>query len=104
MQLIPQERALAARLAGAEFTLLGVNGDGDRKAAAANAAKAGVTWRSWWDGGADGKLAAGWNVNAWPTVYVIDRAGVIRHKWVGAPDAAALGEAVDALLKKPMGR
>jgi peroxiredoxin len=99
MQLIPHERALAAKLSDRPFTLLGVSGDEDRDGAAKIARDAGVTWRSWWDGGKEGKLATAWNVRGWPTVYVIDREGTIRNKWFGAPDPAALEEAVDTLLK-----
>ena len=41
-----------------------------------------IPWRSFWNGtdGPDGPIARAWNVQAWPTVYMIDHRGLIRHK------------------------
>ena len=36
-----------------------------------------ITWRCWWDG-PSGPIRERWNVRSFPTVYVLDRAGVIR--------------------------
>jgi peroxiredoxin len=99
MRLVPHERALAARLASRPFALLGVNADDDRDRAGRVTLREGMTWPSWADGGRAGPIARQWDVTGWPTVYVLDRDGVIRHKWVGAVDAAALDKAVDDLLK-----
>ncbi|HEV2293644.1 MAG TPA: TlpA disulfide reductase family protein [Tepidisphaeraceae bacterium] len=99
MTLVPHERALAERLAGLPFTILGVNGDEDRGDARRAAARERMTWRSCWAGGPDGEVVRQWNVHAWPTVYVIDGGGVIRHKWTRAPEPEALTAAVDRLLR-----
>jgi hypothetical protein len=56
-----------------------------------------ITWRSWWNGGPTGPITHQYNVEGWPTVYVLDASGVIRHKLV---IQESLDEAVDALLKK----
>lgn len=43
--------------------------------------KGNVTWNSWWDGGDTyGPIASKWNVKSWPTIYLIDKKGVIRYK------------------------
>jgi len=99
-QMIPHEKLLVKRLAGKPFVLVGVNGDGDREGLAKWLAQDPLPWRSWWDGdnGAgdgQGRIARAWNVTGWPTVYVLDGRGVIRHKNVHGKE---LDEAVDALL------
>ena len=39
-----------------------------------------------------------WNNPATPSYYVIDHNGVIRHKWVGNPGAAAIDAALEKLI------
>ena len=39
-----------------------------------------ITWRQAVDGSTEGPLATQWNVNGWPTIYVLDSQGVIRHR------------------------
>jgi len=55
-----------------------------------------ISWRSWYDGGPDGPISRSWNVQGWPTVFVIDGDGVIRYK--GQRDEAQLDAAVNQLL------
>ena len=77
--------------------MLGVNSDGEREFIKTVAQRKRVVWRSWWDGSPPGPIASRWNVRAWPTIYVIDSAGVIRFKNVQGPNLEA---AVDFLLKE----
>ena len=45
-----------------------------------------ITWRSFWNGGSTrGPISTEWNIQGWPTLYVIDADGVIRHKFLGSP-------------------
>ncbi len=68
------------RMAGRPFVLLGINTDEDRKAIQSVIVKQELKWRSWWDeGSTEGPIATQWQVSNWPTVYVIDHKGVIRH-------------------------
>jgi hypothetical protein len=84
------------RLKGKPFVFLGVNSDPDRGLTREKMEREGMTWRSWWDGGGTtGPIATKWDVQGWPTVYVLDLAGVIRHKGVRGE---ALDRAVDELL------
>src|SRR5690349_24236344 len=76
--MYPHERSLVKKLEGRPFVILGVNSDADRATVKKVAAKEGLTWRSFWDGGStDGPIARQWNVSGWPTVYLIDHRGVI---------------------------
>jgi hypothetical protein len=63
-----------------------------------------MTWRSYWDGGSTiGPIASKWNVQVWPSLYVIDHKGVIRHKWVRPPGNTVMDEAIDKLIKEAEG-
>ena len=76
---------------------MGINSDGDREALKKVMEKENINWRSWWNGGStNGPIAARWNVDSWPTVYVLDVKGVIRYKRV--PRGVQIDEAVDTLL------
>jgi len=56
------------------------------------------SWRSF--GGGSG-LASSWNVRGWPALYLMDRAGVIRHRWPGVPEPGALEKAATGLADAP---
>jgi thiol-disulfide isomerase/thioredoxin len=101
--MIPQEKALVKKMAGKPFALFWVNSDKDRVLAKAKMEKDGANWRSWWDGGRqDGPIGSRWNVDGFPTVYVIDGKGIIRLKSMGRP-GEALDRTVDSLLRKEPG-
>jgi len=78
--MIPHERALVERLKNEPFALLGINSDGDAEKVKGILEKRKVTWRQAIDGSTSGPLATKWGVNGWPTIYVLDAKGVIRHK------------------------
>jgi hypothetical protein len=79
--MYPHERSLVKKFADNPFVLLGVNSDSDRDDLKPVLAKEEITWRSWWDGGStNGPIATKWNVSGWPTIYLIDAEGIIRHK------------------------
>ena len=98
--MYPHERSLVQRLAGKPFVILGVNSDPKEKLKEV-LKKENMTWRSWWDGGnTSGPIASKWNVNGWPTLYLIDHHGVIRQKWVGSPGDALMDHEVDKLVEE----
>ncbi|WP_435018058.1 TlpA family protein disulfide reductase [Tundrisphaera sp. TA3] len=78
--MYPEERALAKKLEGRPFALLGVNADADVGTLKAAIASGEITWRCWWDGGMDGPITTRWGVSGIPETYLIDAAGVIRRK------------------------
>ncbi|MCA8966063.1 MAG: hypothetical protein H6838_18065 [Planctomycetes bacterium] len=100
--MIPHERSLVEKMKDKPFALLGVNSDKDKDYFHAEAADMGVTWRSFWcgDKGTSGPIPSKWNVRGWPTLYVIDHEGVIRHKWVGSPGNEVLDEAIATLVEQ----
>jgi hypothetical protein len=69
------------RFQGKPFVLLGVNSDENVNDARLAIEKNGLNWRSWWNGpqGPSGPLAAAWNVEGWPSMFLIDSRGVIRY-------------------------
>ena len=97
MAMVPHERALVERLEGKPFVLLGVNSDesDDREKARGATREKRMTWPSWWDGGFRGGIQTAYDVDHWPTVYVLDAKGVIRSIDVRGEE---LDRAVDALL------
>jgi hypothetical protein len=93
------ERSLVKRLAGKPFALIGVNSDKNRAELKKVLKQEKLTWRSFWNGGGtDGPISREWNVKGWPSLWVIDAEGVIRHKWQGSPGGPAMDKAVDKLL------
>src|SRR5262245_19129033 len=93
--MYPHERSLVKRLKDKPFALLGVNSDKDLNALREALIRERITWRSWLDGGTDGPIARAWQVRGWPTIYVLDHKGVIRHVNV---EGKQLDDAVDTLL------
>jgi thiol-disulfide isomerase/thioredoxin len=101
-QMYPQEKAMVKRLKDRPFALVGVNCDEDRAETRRVCDKEGLTWRSWWDGGSTGgRIRDQWQVNAFPTIYVLDHKGIIRFTGVRGP---ALDAAVEQLLKECEGK
>jgi peroxiredoxin len=78
----PYEHFLLEQYKNWPFAMLSVNSDADPDTAKRAYAARGLTFRSWFDGdgqgGPKGPIAAAWNVNGWPTAYLIDGRGVIR--------------------------
>ena len=99
MRLVPDERAIAKRLEGKHFVIVGVNGDTDEAAIKKAITTNDITWRSFHDSQPNKPaISDQWNVIGWPTLYVIDQKGIIR---AASPSGATLDEinrAIDQLL------
>src|SRR5262249_18430108 len=81
MAAVPEHVALLKRLDGRPFAIVGVNSDAQASTAKKIGGEKGITWRSWFDGGGtSGPIASQWNVDGWPTYYLLDAAGTIRFK------------------------
>ena len=78
--MYPHERSLVKRLENKPFALLGINSDQDKESLKEAMKKEQIIWRSWWDQSTEGPIASKWNVQGWPTIYVLDAKGVIRYK------------------------
>jgi AhpC/TSA family len=96
--MIPHERSLVAELKNEPFALIGVNSEASLDEFKKLAAEEKVTWPSFFDGGGtEGPIATKWGVRGWPTIYVIDKKGVIRQ--IGPRDEL-LTKAVKELLEE----
>jgi len=95
--MYPHERSLVETHKDAPFAILGVNSDEDKVQLQKRLAEENITWRSWWDVTTEGPISTRWNISGWPTIYVIDHEGVIRHKNVRGDD---LDAAIEDLLAK----
>ncbi len=104
--MYPHERSLVKKMEGKPFALVGVNSDRDREALKDVLKQEEITWRSFWNGpeGTGGPISSQWNVRGWPTLYVIDAKGIIRHKWLGSPGAEKMDEAIEKLVKDAEGQ
>jgi len=100
--MFPHERSLVTRMAGKPFTLIGINGDEPGEELKKKNKAAEITWRSFQNArGKDKKdIADEWNVQGWPTLYLIDHKGTIRHKWLGSPGDEVIDKEIDALVKE----
>lgn len=63
---------------------MGVNSDEDREKLKQTIQEQKLNWRSFWDysetDGIAGPIAKQWQIQGWPTIYVIDADGIIRFK------------------------
>jgi hypothetical protein len=103
--MYPHERSLVKDMEGKPFALLGINSDTDKEKLKKAMEEEHITWRSWWNGpeGTDGPISTKWNVSGWPTLYILDHKGVIRHKYLGSPGDKVLDQAIAKLIKEAEG-
>jgi predicted GTPase len=78
--MIPHERQMVARLKDKPFALIGINSDGGQAVLRKILEEQDIHWRQAVDGDTRGPIATAWNVNGWPTIYILDAQGVIRYK------------------------
>jgi hypothetical protein len=103
--MYPHERSLVKDLEHEPFALIGVNSDQDKAKLAPRLQEEQITWRSFWNGpqGTQGPISKAWNVSGWPTTYVIDQEGVIRHKSHGGPELEKVIKECVARAKQAQG-
>ncbi len=98
--MYPHERSLVKAMENKPFVLIGINSDPSKDVLKKVIADEKMTWRSFWDGGnTSGPIATKWNIHGWPTLYVVDHRGVIRHKWVGSPGEEKMDKSLEKLVK-----
>jgi len=94
--MIPHEREMVKKLEGKPFALVSLSGDAERDTVKKFIENEPMPWTHWWNG-ARGGILEKWNVKFFPTIYVIDAKGTIRHKNLRGKD---LDDAVDSLVKE----
>jgi thiol-disulfide isomerase/thioredoxin len=96
--MIPHEREMVERLKDKPFTLVSISADEKKETLTDFLAKEKMPWTHWWNGKDQG-IIEDWDVRYYPTIYVLDAQGVIRHKDLRGEE---LEKAVNALLaEKP---
>lgn len=94
--MLPHKRSLVERLKKEPFAVVGVNTDPSETLS--RLVKNGTTtWRNFRDGRVGGEISSKWDIAGWPTVYVLDHKGVIRHVDLRGKE---LDEALDQLIKE----
>jgi RNA polymerase sigma factor (sigma-70 family) len=88
---------LVEDMSGKPFVLLGIHIDDDTEKAKAVAEKYQVTWVSFQDT-REGPISKAYNIKSWPTIYVLDRKGVIRYR--GLLFRSEITAAVNKLLQE----
>ena len=90
-------RRLVEQMNGKPFVLLGIHADDQPEKAKAAAEKYEMTWPSFKDA-REGPISKAYNINGWPTIYVLDRQGVIRYR--GLYHRSDIAAAVDKLMQE----
>ncbi len=95
--LYPHEVRLAEKYRGRPFAIVGVNSDStETLRGVIEPEKFPFRWFS--DGSTSGPISTRWNVQTWPTIYVIDGEGKIRMKKVGAAEPEQIDLTIEQLL------
>lgn len=76
--MLPFERSLVEKWKGEPFALVGVNTD-PPKTLSKYVKNGTITWRNFRDEKVGGPISSKWDIAGWPTIYIIDHKGVIRH-------------------------
>jgi len=95
--MIPHEREMVEKLKDKPFALISISADDKKETLVNFLQKESMPWVHWWEGHTGKGMLNDWNVQFYPTIYVIDAKGVIRHKNIRGP---ALEEAVQKLLSE----
>jgi thiol-disulfide isomerase/thioredoxin/ribosomal protein L17 len=92
--MIPHEREMVEKFKDKPFALISVSADDQKKELEEFLAHESMPWTHWWEG-PEASLLKTWNIHFFPTIYVIDAKGVIRHKNIRGAD---LETAVERLV------
>jgi peroxiredoxin len=94
---LPRLRTLHEQFKGGSFAIVGVNSDKDPEQLRRFVASNHIEWINVLDQSTEGPIATAWHVDAWPTNFLVDGAGVIRGRNL---DFDALDVQITALLKQ----
>ena len=89
-----EQRSVLTPWVDSDLVWIGVNDETDRATAAAALEKYDIPWPVIWDG-RQGPIHTDWNIQSWPSVFVIDRKGLICARNARGTD---LAEALKAAL------
>jgi thiol-disulfide isomerase/thioredoxin len=92
--MIPHEREMVERLKDKPFALISISADEKKETLTSFLKEESMPWTHWWNG-PKGGILEDWEIDHFPTIYVLDAKGVIRYKEIRGKD---LDKAVDELL------
>jgi len=92
--MIPHERELVKKLKDKPFTFISISADKTKDTLTEFLKENPMPWTHWWNGETGGILKE-WNIQRFPTIYVVDAKGIIRYKDIRGKE---LEEAVEKLL------
>jgi len=95
--MIPHERDMVKKLSAKPFVLMSISADAQKETLEKFLEKTEMPWTHVHVGNKSGGLTEKWNVRYFPTIYVIDAKGVIRHKDIRGEK---LESAVEKLIKE----
>lgn len=93
--MYPQLRSLNKKLKDKPFQIVGVNTDTSHRMIAATMKHLKLDWKNFWQKGKRGKYSNEWQIKSWPSVFIIDTEGIIRHKNINS-------KTIDKVLTKMM--
>lgn len=98
MRMVMHEREIAAKYAGPHFAVVGINADEDPSKGLKAQTDKSLTWRSFRDK-RDGtaSISDEWKA-LFPTVYLIDHKGIVRHRYSGSPNPQQINESIARLM------
>jgi hypothetical protein len=99
MAMVPHERSLVERFQNKPFALLGVNADRSVGEFRRVQEEKQINWRSWWDGN-PGRISSRFQVQGFPSLFLLDHNGVIRNASVGRPRDSDLENAIERLIRE----
>ena len=96
VQMIPHERKLMQKYADQPVQLISISGDDDTESVREFLVENPMPWTHWWNGPSGG-VVEDWNIQGFPTIFVLDAKGIIRYRNVRD---AELEKAIDTLLQE----
>jgi len=99
IKMIPDNRELVKAMKGRPFAFVSVSADEEKEALTKFLKDHEMPWDHWWVG-SDSKFQKAWEVDGFPTVFVIDHKGVIRYSQVGYSEEDKIAKEVEKLVKE----
>jgi hypothetical protein len=97
--MFDHERSLVNKMAGKPFALVGVNVNDELEHVRQVVKDKELNWRSFFEGESDNATSL-FKVQGFPTVYLLDHEGIVRHRYLGPPDPAELDQRIDELVSR----
>jgi thiol-disulfide isomerase/thioredoxin len=100
IKMIPDTTKLAEKMSGRPLAIVSISADAKQDTVTEFLKKTKMPWTHWWDG-QNGPAVRLWGITGYPTVFVVDHKGIIRHKQIGYnPDPTEMDNIVEKLVKE----